>query len=256
MLYKKSLYILIFLLLMNCSNKNFQKKSINNIFDNSYSNKGFALIYSEKLFENKIISKKIDERSLIIFQRNLKINTQVKITNILNNKFIIAKVGKKSSYPSFNNSVLSKRIAKDLDLDLNEPYVEIIEINKNTAFIAKKAKTFDEEKKVASKAPVNSISINDLKITESSKAKKKKKKKKRNFSYEIKIASFYFESTAKIMLNRIKTETIITNPKIKKISDNEYRVYLGPFDNIDSLKKSYNGISILEFDNIEIIKND
>ena len=77
-----------------------------------------------------------------------------------------------------------------------------------------------------------------------------------NFSYEIKIASFYFENTAKIMLNRIKTETIITNPKIKKISDNEYRVYLGPFDNIDSLKKSYNGISILEFDNIEIIKND
>ena len=39
------------------------------------------------------------------------------------------------------------------------------------------------------------------------------------------------------MLNRIKTETIITNPKIKKISDNEYRVYLGPFDNIDSLTK-------------------
>ena len=227
---------------------------MNNIFDNSFSNKGFALIYNENLFENKIISKKIDERSLIIFQRNLKINTQVKITNILNNKSIIAKVGKKSSYPSFNNSVLSKRIAKDLDLDLNEPYVEIIEINKNTAFIAKKAKTFDEEKKVASKAPVNSISINDLKITESSKTKKKKKK--RNFSYEIKIASFYFESTAKIMLNRIKTETIITNPKIKKISDNEYRVYLGPFDNIDSLKKSYNGISILEFDNIEIIKND
>jgi rare lipoprotein A (peptidoglycan hydrolase) len=254
MLYKKSLYILIFLLLMSCSNKNFQKKSMNNIFDNSFSNKGFALIYNENLFENKIISKKIDERSLIIFQRNLKINTQVKITNILNNKSIIAKVGKKSNYPSFNNSVLSIRIAKDLDLDLNEPYVEIIEIKNNTTFIAKKAKTFDEEKKVASKAPVNSISINDLKITESSKTKKKKKK--RNFSYEIKIASFYFEDTAKIMLNRIKTETIITNPKIKKISDNEYRVYLGPFDNIDSLKKSYNGISILEFDNIEIIKND
>ena len=254
MLYKKSLYILIFLLLMNCSNKNFQKKNINIIFDNGYSNKGFALIYNEKLFENKIISKKIDERSLIIFQKNLKINTQVKITNILNNKSIIAKVGKKSNYPSFNNSVLSIRIAKDLDLDLNEPYVEIIEIKNNTTFIAKKAKTFDEEKKVASKAPVNSISINDLKITESSKTKKKKKK--RNFSYEIKIASFYFEDTAKIMLNRIKTETIITNPKIKKISDNEYRVYLGPFDNIDSLKKSYNGISILEFDNIEIIKND
>ena len=73
---------------------------------------------------------------------------------------------------------------------------------------------------------------------------------------KLKLLDFYFERTAKMMLNRIKTETIITNPKIKKISDNKYRVYLGPFDNIDSLQKSYNDISILEFENIEIIKND
>ena len=131
-----------------------------------------------KSFLKKNNFKKIDERSLIIFQEILKINTQVKITNILNNKSLIAKVGKKSSYPSFNNSVISKRIAKDLDLDLNEPYVEIIEIHKNTSFVAKKAKTFDEEKKVASKAPVNSISINDL---NRSKQKRKRKRKKEIF---------------------------------------------------------------------------
>ena len=59
-----------------------------------------------------------------------------------------------------------------------------------------------------------------------------------------------------MMLNRIKTESLIKNPKIKKISDKKYRVYLGPFTNINSLQKSYNDISILEFDNIEIIKND
>ena len=58
------------------------------------------------------------------------------------------------------------------------------------------------------------------------------------------------------MVNRIKEESPITNPLIKKISDKKYRVYLGPFDNISTLQKSYNDISILEFENIEIIKND
>ena len=59
-----------------------------------------------------------------------------------------------------------------------------------------------------------------------------------------------------MMVKRIKTESTIKNPKIKKISDKKYRVYLGPFSNIKSLQKSYNDISILEFENIEIIKND
>jgi hypothetical protein len=31
---------------------------------------------------------------------------------------------------------------------------------------------------------------------------------------------------------------------------------LGPFTNINSLQKSYNDISILQFENIEILKND
>ena len=58
------------------------------------------------------------------------------------------------------------------------------------------------------------------------------------------------------MLDRIMTESSIKNPKIKKISDKKYRVYLGPFDNINTLQKSYNDISIFEFENLEIIRND
>ena len=58
------------------------------------------------------------------------------------------------------------------------------------------------------------------------------------------------------MIKRIKTENLIKNSKIKKISDEKYRVYLGPFSNINSLQKSYNDISILEFENLEIINND
>ena len=158
MLYRKFFLISVLLFLSNCTSI----PNKNNIAINSYSNKGFALIYDEKLYEEKIVSKKIREHSLIIFQKNLKINTQVKITNILNNKTVIGVVGKNSDYPAFNNSVLSKRIANELDLDVSQPYVEILEILQNSIFIAKKAKTFDEEKNVADKAPVNIISINDL----------------------------------------------------------------------------------------------
>jgi hypothetical protein len=58
------------------------------------------------------------------------------------------------------------------------------------------------------------------------------------------------------LLERIKTENSIKNPKIKKISDKKYRLYLGPFYNINSLQKSYNDINILDFENIEILRND
>ena len=79
---------------------------------------------------------------------------------------------------------------------------------------------------------------------------------KKKFSYLINIADFYFEKSAKLMINRIKEETSITNVKLKKLSKQNYRVYLGPFNNINSLQKSYNDISILNFENIEIIRND
>ena len=134
--------------------------------DNPFVNKGFSLIYNDKFYNNKIISKKIDERSLVIFQKNLKKNTIVKITNILNNKSIIGTVGSNADYPLFNNAVISLRIADEIGLNENEPYVEVLEILQDSVFVAKRAKTFDEEKKVANKAPVNNINISDLNIKE------------------------------------------------------------------------------------------
>ena len=250
--FKNFLLITSFFFIVNCTAGNISANKKNIIFKGAFSNKGFALIYNQKYYENGLVSEKLDERSLTIFQRNLKKNTLVKITNILNNKSLIAKVVGDSSYPLFNNSVLSKRIAEELNLNIDEPYIEILEISKNSMFIAKKAKTFDEEKKVADKAPVNSISINDLNKIE----KNSKKISNNKFIYIIKIADFYFKDTALMMVERIKKETNIKNPEIKKISHKKYRVYLGPFNNINSLQKSYNDISILQFENIEIIKND
>ena len=252
MLYKKLLILCCFILLNNCTTTTLTKNKISNSLDNPFINKGFSLIYSDKFYDNKIISKKIDERSLVIFQKNLKKNTIVKITNILNNKSIIGTVGGNADYPLFNNAVLSLRIADEIGLNENEPYVEILEVIEDTIFVAKRTKTFEEEKKVANKAPVNNINISDLSIKE----KNSKNELSKKFSYEIKIADFYFNDTASLLVDRIVKETKIKDAKIKKINEKKYRVYAGPFNNINSLQKSFNDISILEFENIEIIKND
>ena len=249
---KKILFLYFFILLTNCTTNNISVNKQSIIKNNPYTNKGFALIYDKNLYEKKIISKKIDERSLVIFQKNLAKDTKVKITNLINDKSIIATVGNKSPYPSFNNSVLSIRVADEISLNKNEPYVEILELLENSLFIAKKVKMFDEEKKVASKAPVNTISINDLNATETHTKDDLSKK----FSYNIKIADFYYNDTAMLLVKRINNETVIKNIKIKKIAKNKYRVFLGPLNNINALQKSFNDISILEFENIEIIKND
>ena len=247
--YKNLLIIFIFLL-TSCSidNTHFKKDKLTN--KSAFKNNGFTLVYSDSLYKKKIISLKLDDRDMVIFQKNLKKNSTVKITNNKNNKSVIATVGKRADYPNFNNSVVSKRIAQAIELDLNEPYVEISEIINKSSFVAKKAKTFEEEKKVANKAPVETITINDLSLTE----KKNIKKKDDKFLYIIKIADFYFQNSADLLIKRIKNDTSIKIINLERLSDTNYRVFLGPFDNLNSLKSSFNDISMLKFENLEIIK--
>ena len=249
---RKNLLILILFFLCSCSINVANKKVPESLSLSGFKNNGFTLVYDDKLYKNEIISSKIDDRDLLIFQKNLKKGTTVKIKNNMNGKSIIVKVGNNANYPAFNNSVVTKRIASELELDFDEPYVEILEILNNSSFVAKKAKTFDEEKKVANKAPIESISINDLNSNEPTLIKNKKKK----FSYIIKIADFYFYDSAKLMKKRIKEETKVEKIKLKSLSETNYRVFLGPFYNLNSLKKAFNDISLLNFENIEIIKND
>jgi len=246
----KYILLLFLLILSSCVNTQVYKENKPLISQNYFSNKGFTLVYSDTLKKNNIISNKLDTRSLLIFQKNLKKNTNVKITNLINQKSIIAKVGEKSNYPIFYNSVISVRISDSLEIDKKEPYVEIRELLENSLFIAKKSKTFDEEKKVAAKAPVESIQIKNLtkNIIKNEKVINKK------FLYIIKIADFYFEESAKNMLLRIKKETTIKKVKINKISSTKFRVFLGPFQDLDSLKNEFNAINTLQFENIEIIK--
>jgi hypothetical protein len=55
MFYKNILLITIFLLLANCTTETLRREKPNKVMVNSYSNKGFALIYNEDLYKNKIV---------------------------------------------------------------------------------------------------------------------------------------------------------------------------------------------------------
>ena len=225
---------------------NFEKKNIE--IGKKFKNSGFALIYDKNI--EKI--KKLDERSLDIYHKTLKRNSIVKITNPQNNKFLIAKVkSNRVDFSNFYNSILSLRIAEELELDLKEPFVELVLVSKNSTYIAKKAKMFEEEKKVAEKAPIDGIQINDL----NKKKNKKKEKKNKKFSYSIKVADFYYEESAKMMVKRIKEEASIKNLIIIKLLETKYRVLIGPFNDIKSLKESFEKLQSLNFENLEILKN-
>ena len=243
--------IAIFILAAGC-NQYENRGSLDYSLKEKYKNSGFTLIYNNKLKDNKKISKKIDNRSLLIFHKKLKKNSFVKITNPLNKKTVIAKViSNKAEFSEFYNSVITHRIAEELLLDPNEPYINLFLISQNSTFIAKKAKTFDEEKTVAEKVPVEGIEIDNLNTP----SKDNIKLKKTTFLYSIKIADFYYKDSAKNMIKRIMDETNIRNPSIKKITNTKYRVLLGPFNDIKKLEKSFNEIKSLDFENIEIFKN-
>ncbi len=213
-----------------------------------FKNMGFTLIYNENLD-----LKKLDQRSLNIFHHKLKKNSLVKITNPSNGKSLLAKVkSNKVEFSKFYNSVISSRIAETLELEKNEPLIEISSISPNSTFIAKKAKTFNEEKVVAEKAPIDGIKIKDLKPKLS---KNLEKKKNKSFLYSIKVADFYYKKTALLMINRIKSETNLKNLKIIEFSKTNYRVLIGPFNDIKTLKEAFEKMKSLNFENLEILKD-
>ena len=134
---------LIFLLLISCTtefNKNYEKTS--------FSSSGFAYIYSEQDFNNKIIKKKFDNTKFLVAHSKLKTGTLIKLTNPNNNKSVNLKVYRKLDYPELYQVLITEPVANKLNLKKEVPYVEIEEIKKNKSFIADRAKTFNEEKKV------------------------------------------------------------------------------------------------------------
>ena len=76
--YKNFLLLFFFIAYVNCTSVSV-KNDIRIIEKETFSNKGFTLVYSNILYDEKKISNKLQERELIIFQRNLKKTHKLKL---------------------------------------------------------------------------------------------------------------------------------------------------------------------------------
>jgi len=243
----KILSLIIVASLYSCAG--YEKSKINKKNNKIYySSSGFALIYEESLYKNKIINKKLNNDHLHVLHSSLRKNTTIKITNLNNSKTINLKIYKKANYPKIFNVVISKKIARLLELDLENPLVEITEIKKNKTFVAKDGNTFDEEKNVADKAPVDEIKMDDLTLK---KDEEKDKKYKLN-KFIIVISDFYYKESAIKLQKDLSKKMGLNNISIKKINDNKYRLLLGPFENFNALKTTYISLNDLGFEGLNV----
>ena len=227
------------------------KKEKQELINIVYSNKGFALIFDKD--DDYSIKSKLDNTSLNILSPNLPNGTPVRITNIINGRSLTTVVKKKTVLPIYYNSVITNRIVRELSINPSEPYIFIETINSNNLYVANDVKTFEEEKEVANKAPVEDIMVQSISL-ESEIKESKNENFITNFNYIIKFADFYFEDSAIMLKKRLFEEYNIENILIKKLSQNNFRVYKGPYKDFEKLKKGFHNIENLEFDSIEIIK--
>ena len=214
-----------------------------------FNSKGFAYIYNEHDFKNKIIKTKLNNEIYQIAQKNLPIGTLIKVINPKTNQSITLKNQKKGRYPEFYKILISEAVAKKLNISNDLPIIEIIEVKKNKSFIAKKAKIFNEEKKISSNAPVTSVEISN--ISQNKKVKKLAKEK-----VSILIASFYSVESAEFLRQRIIKE--IPNYDVKKLrirkqSNKQTNLISGPYSTINFMKNDYILLKKFGFEELDII---
>ena len=219
----------------------------------SYTAKGFAYIFNDVDYENKIIKGKLNNEIMEISQQNLKTGTLVKIINIKNKKSIVLKNKRRIKYPEFYKILISKPVAEKLDLNKEFPVLEVIEIKKNKSFVAEKAKIFNEEKKVTTNAPVASVEISNI-----SKNKSKINKEKLDDMF-IHIGTFYSIDTANFLKKRIIQDVPgfdIEKITIQKKNNKKTLIISGPYSAINSLKNDYIQLKTFGFEDLDIFFNE
>ena len=241
-------FIFLFFLFLSCSP---QLTTLNQA--ETYTSKGFAYIYNNNDFDQKIIKGRMDNEIMQISHQNLKTGTLIKITNPKNNESIVLKNVKRIRYPDFYKVLITKPVAEKLDLNLRLPIIEITEIKKNKSFVAKKAKIYNEEKKIPSKAPVGTVKISNI-----SKNKIKNLTKKKENIY-ILIGTFFSTDTAIFLKKRIIVDVPDLDSKklkIKKINNKETQVISGPYTTVNLVKNDYIKLKSFGFEELDIFINE
>ena len=241
-----SVFILLFIYSCSANYTKYENRT-------PYNSKGFAFIYKDNDFQNKIIKIKMNNKIAEAAHHTLKPGVTLKIINPKNNKSVVLKNSSKTNFSDFYKILITKSLADEIGLSYDFPLVEVLEIKKNKSFVAKKAKIFNEEKKIPSKAPVASVKISNI----------SKNKSKITSSVPDKIfihvASFYSTETAKFLRQRIikeLPELSSKKVKLKKISSKETQVISGPYTSVNLLKNDYIKLKNYGFEELDILINE
>ena len=240
--------IIILLLFLTSCAQNYTKSELKR----SFNSKGFAYIYNEEDFINKIIKRKLDENSLQIAHNKLKPGSLIKIINIKTNDSIIIKNSKRFEYPEFYKILITQPVADKLNLNVDLPLVEVMEVKKNKSFVAKKTKIYKEEEKIHSNAPIENVVINNI-------AKSKKKNKVIEDKFYIIIAEFYSKNSASLLKKRITQELTNFDGKklyINSIKSNKITLLAGPYNSINLMKNDYIQLKNFGFEELDISINE
>ncbi len=243
----KVLIIIPFLFNFSCAQNNYKNNQ-----NKPYNSKGFAYIYNETDYNNRIITKKLNNNLLEIAHQDLRPYTLIKVINAKTNKSIILKNKKKISYPNFYTILISKKVAEEINLNPELPLVEVLELKKNKSFKAKKSKIYQEERKIHSSAPVETVKIDNISINKTNSKLKKEK-------FNIIIGEFYSRDSAIILKKRITEELKNFSSKklhIKTKKKGKTILLSGPYTTINSVKNDYIKLIDFGFEELDISINE
>jgi hypothetical protein len=230
---KKNIFFLFFFLICSC--QNFNQANF------TYEKIGFAGRITDS--QNNILglNNLLEDESI---HYSIPLNTQVKITNLINNKSVILKIDKNSTYNNGREILISKKYFDLLELSNKFPLIKIETIRVNKTFTAETAKIYEEEKKVVQNIETQSVDVVDLSTNNSSKD---------NLSKIIIIyyGDFSYKNSATDFANSLKKELKNINPNILQINK-KFRVEALSINNVNEFDIFFNKITNTKFQNYNI----
>ena len=103
------------------------------------------------------------------------------------------------------------------------------------------------------KAPITQIKIDNI----SNKPVLKKKDKKVNKKFSIIVGEFYSKKTAYNLKKNLKSTNISNHVlKVRKLGNNRFELFAGPYSSINTLKNDYFKLNKYGFEYLEIKQNE
>jgi rare lipoprotein A len=194
----------------------------------------------------------------------LGLASNVRVTNIENGFSMIVRVNHRGAYSNTNVIELSDIVFNKLKLNENGNLIKLELINANETFILGEAKTYNEEKKISSTAPIDDVSVVSIgsgsQESEAEKPLTKDEVNLDNFRIEkiqnkeiyIHVATLLFKQSAEELENKLKSikKVDIVNSMIN--GKNTYKVIIGPFDNLVQLNETLKVNTIQQYEDLSI----